>query len=441
MAPLSTLLTNLSSARAPIKLRGVPLPKIARSGACESMPWTGDAFDQSMSHIFFHENRDKPLAHVESSRRQRARGKRCSDLVDEGQPFLYVSEELTPGFIGNPVEHISVVDEVTSMLAVHEVAAAPTTLNVWMGGRGIVAAAHYDLHHNCFLQLSGTKLWTLARPTEALRLRPFPEAHPRDRQSQAGLAPLPCDVCETPPSPLSADEAPANQTLSADEWPSARAEAQVLLRPGELLYLPPLTFHRVAAPTSGLSVSLNAFSSSHENEAEREMVELANAFLKWMRSALKHSVGEVPTSFQLLAAWLRAVIRDAVIAHTAQAAADTPPLSVAAFLDVQLSSRWSPLYASLGGACSDFNPGLCPRAARALPDDMLAEVDQQAAEAAAALAARIKGLGWKVADAAAVRELIVVRFVELVVRKVMGSDRMCVFLRCLALLPEGDAET
>ena len=127
---------------------------------------TWQAFFQLESPVFFHEKRDKELAWLEPARRQKRNNATCSDLESSGNGngFWYTSEALDD----------TNSEVFAQALTVRELATRPESVNVWMGGRGVVAAAHYDFHHNAFLQLGGRKRWTLALPSEALRARLFP---------------------------------------------------------------------------------------------------------------------------------------------------------------------------------------------------------------------------------------------------------------------------
>ena len=57
-------------------------------------------------------------------------------------------------------------------------------LSVWIGGAGAVTQAHYDVAHNVFVQLHGTKRFTCWGPGAHVGLHVFPDAHPRARSSQ-----------------------------------------------------------------------------------------------------------------------------------------------------------------------------------------------------------------------------------------------------------------
>ena len=322
---LRSLLQELSIAREPVVVKEHAFAHLLRiNTSCEEMLWwKGQAFVQpTRSRIFFHERQDVNTQRREEPRRRRQdvntqrweepRRRRlanatCSDLRDS---FMLASEEITE----------SVPSQLAAALTVLEVEESPTSVNVWMGQDGVVSAGHYDHHHNAFLQLAHTKTWTIAPPTEALRLRPFPRTHPRDRQSQAGLLPPLANAsdgtCATDATGGTSeaeggDESPATLSPGADAWPLPRPSSTIILSPGDLLYLPPLYAHRVAAGrraagsepvgsepvgsepvgsepvgsepvgssaegrgAAQLSISVNAFSPSHESMANQELISL-----------------------------------------------------------------------------------------------------------------------------------------------------------------------
>jgi hypothetical protein len=66
-------------------------------------------------------------------------------------------------------------------------AADLAVLSFWLASAGTTTHTHYDVDHNFFVQLSGTKTFTLFSPNDSSRLYFFPEAHPRARKSQVPL--------------------------------------------------------------------------------------------------------------------------------------------------------------------------------------------------------------------------------------------------------------
>ncbi len=115
-----------------------------------------------------------------------------------------------------------------------------TSVNVWMGQPHVIAHCHYDGYHNFYAQLYGTKKFTLFRPTNWPGLYPYPFLHPSHAQAQVNLS---------------------NPDALRDFPLAAKTEAvEVVLEPGDLLYMPPLWFHHVESME--LSISVNAWTDS-----------------------------------------------------------------------------------------------------------------------------------------------------------------------------------
>lgn len=95
---------------------------------------------------------------------------------------------------------------------------------VWLGESGVGATTHYDISHNVFFQLSGSKQFTLLHPQAHSALRLFPFWHGSNRQAQAAL--------------------PADET----RWVT-------VLKPGDALVLPSRWFHRVKSLSATVGVN------------------------------------------------------------------------------------------------------------------------------------------------------------------------------------------
>ena len=105
-----------------------------------------------------------------------------------------------------------------------------SSVNIWMGPPQVVAHCHYDGYHNFYAQLVGRKRFWLGHPGLWTRLQSAPFLHPMHAQCQVNLS-------------LSADE-----QLQADHNSAGSITAElheVVLEPGDLLYIPPLWFHHV----------------------------------------------------------------------------------------------------------------------------------------------------------------------------------------------------
>jgi hypothetical protein len=110
-------------------------------------------------------------------------------------------------------------------------------LSVWLGGVGSTTQSHYDIANNCFLQLFGSKRIRVWHPSTHTQMHPFPDAHPRARKSRLDI-----DMIQGLDAPM----------------------LDVLLKPGDALYIPAFYFHHVEVVPcdSDPSISLNIFSQS-----------------------------------------------------------------------------------------------------------------------------------------------------------------------------------
>ena len=107
-----------------------------------------------------------------------------------------------------------------------------TSINCWIGQSGVITPCHYDGYHNIYVQLSGYKMFYLLPPSGRNFVRPYPFLHPSQAQCQL------------------ADYMFRHNSKQANALPSV-----VLLKPGDVLYLPPLWFHSVVSITASYSVN------------------------------------------------------------------------------------------------------------------------------------------------------------------------------------------
>ena len=188
------LLAALARNRTPTVITGLvdDFPALERWSGPEALcgrmaGGLGRVFVQASS-VFSHENRGKPWADLDPPTRG-TRYLNCDEFLacsrGRTQSWCYVSTEFNASSAeGTDLLARDLPSDVSARLTVTEVRASPASLNVWLGARGVAAQAHYDAHHNVFVQLLGEKTFTLFPPREALALRLHPEAHPRDRQAQ-----------------------------------------------------------------------------------------------------------------------------------------------------------------------------------------------------------------------------------------------------------------
>lgn len=136
-----------------------------------------------------------------------------------------------------------------------------SSINVWMGQPHVIAHCHYDGYHNFYAQLYGTKKFTLFQPTNWPGLYPYPFLHPSHAQSQVNLS----DTSDVEKFPL-ADQVRA---------------LEVILRPGDLLYMPPLWFHLVESLE--VSISVNVWTDSEQTALMEDVfsISLPTETLTW----------------------------------------------------------------------------------------------------------------------------------------------------------------
>ena len=276
--------------REPVVFGGAALawPAITRwadGGLCERTNGRlGRVYRQEHSHIFSYES--EPEQNVPATRARysdddpprREVNMTCAEFVrwaeSDAAHQCYVSWDF-PGPDDIPNDGLDrLAEDIPSLpeFAINDTDDSASNTAVWMGARRVVAQSHYDIQHNIFAQLRGEKTFVVAPPSEALAYRLFPEAHVRSRQSQLEALP-------TTAAPL----------------------REAHLRPGDVLYLPPLWLHRVTAGAE-LSVSVNRFQDSRENAGARALVRagLPPALRKPRKDDLPF-----PGRVALLALWLR----------------------------------------------------------------------------------------------------------------------------------------
>lgn len=147
--------------------------------------------------------------------------------IRAGEP-LYYSSDLSHSDFGRLAPN-----DVPRRFLYVDKAAQSNSTSVWLGGHGVVTAAHYDTSHNFVAQLGGTKTFVLTPPASHSELRLHPWDHPLSIFAQQSS-----DLAST--------------TVAS-------------LGPGDLLYVPPFYFHEVTAGP-GISLSLNVWSGSEEGE-------------------------------------------------------------------------------------------------------------------------------------------------------------------------------
>jgi hypothetical protein len=109
--------------------------------------------------------------------------------------------------------------------------------NVWMGSKGSTAALHHDPFDNFFVQIYGSKKFTLFSPDLQHALYVYPKTHPSSRQSQVNI-----------------DEPDTRRFPKLEQF-GLESGLELVVHPGDVLYLPPFWFHQVESLESAISVN------------------------------------------------------------------------------------------------------------------------------------------------------------------------------------------
>ncbi|XP_065182659.1 hypoxia-inducible factor 1-alpha inhibitor-like, partial [Sycon ciliatum] len=145
---------------------------------------------------------------------------------------------------------------------------AVSSVNVWMGPPNVIAHCHYDGYHNFYAQLSGRKRFWLARPRAWPQLLTSPFLHPMHAQCQVNLSTPLTPTCAGGGS-ASKEGAGADADIGDDDDDVEILE--VVLDPGDLLYIPPLWFHHVESIDT--SISVNVWTDSMQSTTALTMFE------------------------------------------------------------------------------------------------------------------------------------------------------------------------
>ncbi|XP_062504731.1 uncharacterized protein LOC134181477 [Corticium candelabrum] len=105
---------------------------------------------------------------------------------------------------------------------------------LWVSSSGMITHTHFDQDYNFFVQIYGEKEFTLWLPSEHAQMHVFPRVHPMWHKSRVNL-----------------------RRPDLDQFPHfAKSRAyKARLHPGDLLYVPPYTWHHVVSTTPSISLS------------------------------------------------------------------------------------------------------------------------------------------------------------------------------------------
>jgi hypothetical protein len=187
----------------------------------------------------------------------------------ESDMFVYLSRQ-----IRDPSSSIIIHALSPNILHLPSGKGVTPEIRLWLSSKGVIALPHYDMEHNFFLQLNGTKRFILSAPIHYDVFRPYSYLHPCWRQSSRNdllnvsairSSPLFSERKRTkkknrsspPPQVDSLTSCPQDIT---DETTDASVH-EVILEPGQLLYIPPFFYHSVTT-LDEFSVSLNSWVGS-----------------------------------------------------------------------------------------------------------------------------------------------------------------------------------
>lgn len=106
---------------------------------------------------------------------------------------------------------------------------------LWFSSGGVNMHSHFDQDHNFFVQLAGTKRFTLVMPEQWEEMHLFPRIHPLWHKSQVDA--------DQPDLDLFPDYSRVRAYLAE-------------VGPGDVLYIPPYTWHQVETVTPSVSLSI-----------------------------------------------------------------------------------------------------------------------------------------------------------------------------------------
>jgi len=173
--------------------------------------------------------------------------------------------------------------------------------NIWLGVPEITTPVHYDLPHNFYVQLYGRKRFLLFAPDQWKYLYLYPRIHPSSRMSQV----------DWEDSSRFENDYPMLQYL--------RPPMEVVLYPGDMLYIPPYWGHHVIAVD--LSISLSTHIKSSEVTIRNQVLDFPFPFEPNLEQSLRH---------QYVASYIELLLEGD----------QTPTLS---FLEKMLERRWRSL--------------------------------------------------------------------------------------------------
>jgi len=192
--------------------------------------------------------------------------------LPEGQ-YMYFNADLS---VLDPVLRSDLHPQFFSVSRASSSTSDKTITNVWMGSKGSTAALHHDPFDNFFVQIYGRKKFTLFSPDLHHSFYVYPKTHPASRQAQvnidepderrfpklSGIIANNIDDDDHSSSSANSDEkgslAHGNRGVTVNEKTvrgALESGIEIVVKPGDVLYLPPFWFHQVEALDTAISVN------------------------------------------------------------------------------------------------------------------------------------------------------------------------------------------
>lgn len=215
--------------------------------------------------------------------------------------------------------------------------------NVWMGSKGSTAAVHHDPFDNFFVQIYGSKRFTLFPPEVQHALYVYPKTHPASRQAQVNINKLYGEDGVSTDSPIVSTELAKFPLLAEPIMLGAGIE--IVVNPGDVLYLPPFWFHQVESLDTAISIN-TWFNSPYVEKMDKAWDE-----------ALPFAADWSDEGFALGAKELISQVIQQVLGDPKDSAADKKAL-MRDFVQSLVNSRFKPLYGPTSTAKSDILKGI-----------------------------------------------------------------------------------
>lgn len=312
---------------------------------------------------------------------------------------------------------------------------------LWLAQPGVATHTHYDVFNNFYMQLKGTKQFFLAPPSARQRLQAFPGTHQQARQSQLNFS---CSGSTEDEDLQTPDE---HSNAGAGTLAGRTAAEEVVLKAGEVLFIPAYTFHQVH-PLS-FSGSINIFTSTGFSAIFRGLRE---AGIPTALQTLDRSIEGSRHRVAVLAVLVRSVLRLGNVLDTAPCASgdEGDCTGVRQFLLDEMEHRYKELAPAAGGCpLSVEERERCPEQA-ILSEQDAAEIEAVAVAVSTALPSTRGGgtstqkngssngngssnnRNTDTSYHTSVVKLLVADYIEDLAAGVLGATRVCLFLKCLA---------